>query len=103
MPDLCPKGIDLGVKPSVSSCPPTLPLYQGSPTEQAENQGTLPVGVASVSVEIQIVSIVVETIYRTQKSILELFTNIKVLLCFMTLLEGCDAYLGTNADSPLKK
>ena len=53
------KGIDLGVKPSAPSCPPTLPLYQGPPTEQAENQGTLPVGVASVSVEIQIVSIVV--------------------------------------------
>ena len=27
MPNLCPKGIDLGVKPSVPSCPPTLPLY----------------------------------------------------------------------------
>ena len=24
MPDLCPKGIDLGVKPSAPSCPPTL-------------------------------------------------------------------------------
>ena len=24
MPDLCPKGIDLGVKPSAPPCPPTL-------------------------------------------------------------------------------
>ena len=47
MSDLCPKGADLGVKPSVApSCPLTLPLYQGLPTEQAENQGTLPGGVA---------------------------------------------------------
>ena len=62
MPDLCPKGIDLGVKPSAPSCPPTLPLYQGLPTEQAENQGTLPEEVSSVSVEIQAVPIVAETI-----------------------------------------
>ena len=62
MPDLCPKGIDLGVKPSAPSCPPTLPLYQGLPTEQAENQGTLPGGVALVSVEIHTVPTVVETI-----------------------------------------
>ena len=47
MPDLYPKGADLGVKPSATSCPLTLPLYQGLPTEQ----DTLPVGVASVSVE----------------------------------------------------
>ena len=24
MPDLCPKGVDLGVKPSAPSCPPNL-------------------------------------------------------------------------------
>ena len=42
IPDLCPKGADLGVKPSAASCSPTLPLYLGLPTEQAENQGTLP-------------------------------------------------------------
>ena len=49
MSDLCPAplGADLGVKPSVApSCPLILPLYQGLPTEQAENQGTLPGGVA---------------------------------------------------------
>ena len=38
MPDLCPKGADLGVKPSAPSCPLTLPLYLGLPTEQAEHQ-----------------------------------------------------------------
>ena len=53
MPDLCPKGADLGVKPSAPSCPPTLPLYLGLPTEllsslKAEDQGTLPGGAASV-------------------------------------------------------
>ena len=37
MPDLCPKGIDLGVKPSAPSCPPTLPLYPGLQTEQTES------------------------------------------------------------------
>ena len=30
MPDLFPKGTDLGVKPSDPSCPLTLPLYPGS-------------------------------------------------------------------------
>ena len=48
MPDLCHKGADLGVKPSAPSCSLTLPLYLGLPTEQAEDQGTLPAGVASV-------------------------------------------------------
>ena len=62
MSDLCPKGADLGVKSSAPSCPLTLPLYQRLPTERAENQGTLPEGVASVSVEIQTVPITVETI-----------------------------------------
>ena len=35
MPDLCPKGTDLGVKPSARSCPLTLPLtlYPGLTTE----------------------------------------------------------------------
>ena len=48
MPDLCPKGADLGVKPSAPSYALTLPLDLGLPTEQAKNQGTLPGGVASV-------------------------------------------------------
>ena len=67
MPDLCPKGADLVIKPLAASCPLTLPLCLGLPTEQAENQGTLPGGVASVLVEIQTVPIVVETIMSMQK------------------------------------
>ena len=42
MPDLHPKGIDFGMKPSAPSCPPMLPLYPGLQTEQSESQGTLP-------------------------------------------------------------
>ena len=50
--------------------PPYLqePLYPGLPNEQAENQGTLLEGVASTSVEIQTVPIVVETTQRIQKT-----------------------------------
>ena len=44
MPDLYPKGVDLGVKPSAPHCPPTLPPYPGL---QAEAQTAL------VSVETQ--------------------------------------------------
>ena len=44
MPDVCPKGVDLGVKPSAHPCPPTLPPYLGL---QAEVQTAL------VSVETQ--------------------------------------------------
>ena len=62
MPDLQSKSADLGVKPSAASCSLTLPLYLGLPTEQAENQGTLLGGVASVSVEFRTVPIVVKTI-----------------------------------------
>lgn len=63
MADLCPKGADLGVKPSAPSCLLTFPcIYLGLPTEQAENQGTLPAGVASVWVEFQTLPIVVKTI-----------------------------------------
>jgi len=55
MPDLCPKGTDLGVKPSAPSCPLTLPLplYLGLTTEQDEGQGIPPGRVASVSIEVQ--------------------------------------------------
>ena len=53
MPDLCPKGIDLGVKPSAPSCPPTLPPYPGLQAEQTESQRTPLRRVALVSVEIQ--------------------------------------------------
>ena len=63
MPDLCPKGIDLGVKPSAPLCPPALPPYLGFQAEQTKSQGTPPGRVASVSVEFQTVPIVVEMIY----------------------------------------
>ena len=53
MPYLCPKGIDLGVKPSAPSCPPTLPPYPGLQTERTESQGTPPGRVALVSVKAQ--------------------------------------------------
>ena len=51
MPDLWPKGTDLGVKASAPSCPHTvpLPLYQGLITEQAEGQGIPPRRDVSVS------------------------------------------------------
>ena len=66
MPDLCPKSADLGLETIAASCPLTLPLYPGLPTEQSECQATLPGGVALVSVEIQTVLIVAETILRIQ-------------------------------------
>ena len=53
MSDFCPKGIDLGVKPSAPSCPSTLPPYPGLPTEQTESQGTPQGTVASFLVETQ--------------------------------------------------
>ena len=67
MPNLCPKSADLGLKHIAASCPLTLPLYPGLPTEQAEDQATLPGGVALVLVEIQAVPIVVKTILRIQE------------------------------------
>ena len=39
MPDLCPKGIDLGVKPSAPSCPLTLPPCWGPPRRTARIRG----------------------------------------------------------------
>ena len=55
MPDLYPKGTDLGVKPSDHSCRLTLPLllYPGLTTEQAEDQEIPPRRAASVSREVQ--------------------------------------------------
>ena len=37
MPDLCPKGTDLHVKPSALSCSLTLPLYPRLLSEKAES------------------------------------------------------------------
>ena len=46
MPDLCPKGTDLGAKPSAPSCPLTLPLplYPGFTIEQARVKESLQEG-----------------------------------------------------------
>ena len=38
MPDLCVKGIDLGVKPSAPSCPPNLPPYPGLRDEMEDRR-----------------------------------------------------------------
>ena len=95
MPALCPKGTDLGVKPSAASCSLTLPLNLRLPTEQAGSQGTLLGGVASVSVEIQTVPLVVETIKRIQKVHTRLYGTKFTLWAY---LERCNACLGTDAD-----
>ena len=50
------------MKPSASFGPLALFLYQGLPTEQAENQGTFPGGVASFLAEFQTVPLVAEII-----------------------------------------
>ena len=99
MPDLCPKGADLGVKSSAASCSLTLPLYPGLPTEQVESQGTLPGGVASVSIEIQTVPIAVEIIERIQKVHRSLYRTNFTLWAY---LERCNVSLGTDADSWLE-
>ena len=99
MPDLCPKGADLGVIPSAASCSLTLPLYLGLPAGQAESQGTLPGGVASVLVEIQTVLIAVETIERIQKVHRRLYRTNFTLWAY---LERCNVCLGTDADSWLE-
>ena len=52
MPDLCPKGPDLGVTPSAPSYP-AFPLHPGLPTEQTESQRTPPRRIALASVETQ--------------------------------------------------
>ena len=53
MPDLCPRGIDLGVKPSAPSCPLTLSPYLGPQAEKTESQRTPLRTVALISMEIQ--------------------------------------------------
>ena len=99
MPDLFPKGADLGMKSSVASCFITLPLYQGLLTEQSENQGTLPGGVASVSVKILTVPIVVDTIERIQKVHRSLYRTNFTLWAYLERYNVC---LGTDTDSWLK-
>ena len=69
MPDLCPKGVDLSVKPSAPHCPPTLPLYPGLQAEvqtalvSVETQTETPTALVSVETqtEIQTASVSVGT------------------------------------------
>ena len=82
MPDLYPEGIDLGVKPSTSSCPPTLPLYPGLQAELTESQNTPLKTAALVSVEtqteIQTAQVEVQTTpvsVRTQTTLLSIETQ----------------------------
>ena len=96
MPDLCPKGADLGVKTSAPFCKLALPLYQRLLTEQGENQSTLPVGVASVLVEIQTVPVAVETIKRIQKVHRSLYGANFTLWAYLKRYNVC---LETDADS----
>ena len=83
MPDLYPEGIDLGVKPSASSCPPTLPPYPGLQAEQTESQRTPLRRVALVSVETQteiqtaLVSVEIQTEIQTALVSMETQTEIQ--------------------------
>ena len=65
LPDLCPKGIDLDMKPSSPSCPPTIPPYPGLQTEQTEGQGTptgrLALGLVKTQTESQTAQVEVQT------------------------------------------
>ena len=83
MLDVCPKGIDLGLKLSAPSCPPTLPLYPGLQTEQTESQRTSLRRVAFVSVETQtdiqtaLVSVETQTEIQTALVSVEIQTEIQ--------------------------
>ena len=83
MPDWSPKGIDLGVKPSTSSCPPTLPLYPGLQAELTESQNTPLKTAALVSVETQteiqtaLVSVEIQTEIQTALVSMETQTEIQ--------------------------
>ena len=85
MPDLCPKGIDLGVKPSAPSCPLTLPpcwgLQTGIQTAHMEVQ-TSPVSVRPqttlVSVETQTIEVRDEMEDRRQRRGKTGFSNLSL-------------------------
>ena len=62
MPDLCPKGIDLGVKPSAPSCPLTLPPYLGLQTEIQTAQVEVQTTPVSVWPQTTLVSMETQTI-----------------------------------------
>ena len=82
MPDLCPKGIDLGVKPSAPSCPTLLPCL-GLQAELTESQKTPLRTAALVSVETQteiqtaLVSVEIQTEIQTALVSMETQTEIQ--------------------------
>ena len=59
MPNLCPKGIDLGMKSSAPSCPLTLPPYRGLQT--GIQTAHMEVQTTPVSVRLQTTLVSVET------------------------------------------
>ena len=83
IPDLCPKGIDLSVKPSAPSCPPTLPPYPGLQAELTESQKSPLRTAALVSVETQteiqtsLVSVEIQTEIQTALVSVEIHTEIQ--------------------------
>ena len=129
MPDLCPKGIDLGVKPSAPSCPTLLeemedrrqrdkekqvsPIYPWGHIHRAARETEeqphklLPLHEAPTGRNNQSMRINKPFSYQKIQRIKEDLGDYlegpeKYIRAFkgVTLLyEGCDVYLGTNADS----
>ena len=62
MPDLCPKGIDLGMKPSAPSCPLTLSLYLEIQTEFQTARMEVQTTPVSVRPKTTLVSVETQTI-----------------------------------------
>ena len=62
MPDLCPKGIDLGVKTSAPSCPLTLPPYLEIQTEIQTARREVQTTPVSVRPQTTLVSVETQTI-----------------------------------------
>ena len=84
MPNLCPKGIDLGVKPSAPSCPPTLPPYPGLRDEMEDRRQRQREKEKHVS-PVYPWDHMCRAARETEEQSVPL-ECLKVLLCFMTLL-----------------
>ena len=89
IPDLCPKGTDLGVKPSAPSCPLTLPLYLGGPNWTGWELGH-PSSRDCPSLG---------RLFRGSKNYIEDFTGLTTLWPY---LERCNSCLSTDMDSWLE-
>ena len=61
MPDLCPQSIDLDMKLSAPSCPPTLSLFHRLQTEQTESQRNLPHPPSRPPGKVALVSVTTQT------------------------------------------